>query len=1313
VKLRYIFGPFFVLLAVLVIVLGFVMATETGLRMALNTAEKFLPGTLRYERIEGRLISPLSIEDLYYQDGELEFALQQATLKWKPAKLFLGRLQIDLLQADGIDLRLPPPTEEPKPPPAQPVDLKDIALPLQITLAQSRISNFRIWPDEAEQPVIIHEAVLQAATQEQTITVDQFTLSMPQGQLNAEGELTLAGNMPLTLTLEGALQSTDYPPLTLQGDIQGPIEETLSVDFATTGAMEANLEGTLSQLLTNPDWAAELRLQIGNLGAFSPELTGNRLTARLQTQGNLNDFQGQGGFATRLPEIGPLDGRFQITGGNQGILVEEFVVGAAEHPLALTLQADIDLAKETLNVSGQWQALAWPLTGEPTIQSPQGQFALQGTLQDYTLEATTALAGPDLGKLNVQLEAQGSDEAIVISQLAVKAPAGDLSLTANGRLNFADLAFQAEGQWQSLAWPVVGTPQIESTRGTFETSGSIKDYQFNVDTQVGGQAVPQGSWRLKGKGSAQALEAVQLEGSTLGGAVEGNLSTRWQPTVSWQAALSGTTLNPGINWPDLPGNLTFALTSQGKIAQDRVNATANLEKLTGTLRGQTVQGDGQVEVNDENLVIPKFTLRAGEANLTIDGQVAQGWNIDWQLNVPAISELWPTATGTVTSTGDIIGPRDEPRAELDMFIQQLALGETAIQRLEGNATIDISGATRSQLTLTGTDLQLAGQTWQSLRMAGAGTPADHNLQVSLTGDPEAFQVALTGNLDQAENVWRGQITELAARNTLAGSWTLAQTMPLQIALEMAIIDQGCLTSGTAELCLRGDWNADRGARGRVELAQLDVQRFAAFLPAGNVETDTELSGVVTGSTQPDGRIQGNVDLQVSPGDLTVTANGMPATITLGGGNLKAESDGNNATATLELDTGSIGRLQADVQIIDLPNAARLNGGLTANIQGLDIVSAVVPMVQDIAGQILADLDFSGTLAAPAIGGSLVLEDGAFSVPEVATQITDIQLAVVSDGRGTLELTGSADSGPGELQLSGELQPADGELTLNLNGEKFQVADASDLQALVSPDLRFAINKSRARLTGQVVIPEAYLSPQGGSGGVNRVGTSPDVVIVSDEDDDIEQSREDNGLPLFVQVRLIFGDDVRVNAFDFQGKLAGDLAIKQTPRSALQGNGAIEVEAGEYTLYGQTLQIERGRVLFSNSPLDNPNLDMRITRTIETAATATTDDGSILVGAQVTGNARNPQLKLFSEPPMPDSSILSYLTLGTAPEAADQTAFTVGRYLTPDLYVGYGIGLFDAVSTFIMRYRLSRRLRLEATTSSEQTGADILYTIQLK
>ena len=154
-----------------------------------------------------------------------------------------------------------------------------------------------------------------------------------------------------------------------------------------------------------------------------------------------------------------------------------------------------------------------------------------------------------------------------------------------------------------------------------------------------------------------------------------------------------------------------------------------------------------------------------------------------------------------------------------------------------------------------------------------------------------------------------------------------------------------------------------------------------------------------------------------------------------------------------------------------------------------------------------------------------------------------------------------------------------------------------------------------------------------------------------------------------------------------------------------------MKSGEYIVSGQRLQIERGRLLFANSPLDNPGLDLRVTRTVENFTTLSLDDSRVVVGAQVTGTLQRPRLDLFSEPAMPDSSILSYLVLGQAPQTAQQSSFILGKYLSPRLYVGYGVGLYNAVNTFILRYRLSKRVLIEATSSTVQTGADVFYTIE--
>ena len=59
---------------------------------------------------------------------------------------------------------------------------------------------------------------------------------------------------------------------------------------------------------------------------------------------------------------------------------------------------------------------------------------------------------------------------------------------------------------------------------------------------------------------------------------------------------------------------------------------------------------------------------------------------------------------------------------------------------------------------------------------------------------------------------------------------------------------------------------------------------------------------------------------------------------------------------------------------------------------------------------------------------------------------------------------------------------------------------------------------------------------------------------------------------------------------------------------------------------------------------------------------------------------------------------------------EQASLVVGRYLSPKLYVSYGVGLIDSVNTFNVRYRLSEHWQLRAESGLHQS-ADAIYTIE--
>jgi len=59
---------------------------------------------------------------------------------------------------------------------------------------------------------------------------------------------------------------------------------------------------------------------------------------------------------------------------------------------------------------------------------------------------------------------------------------------------------------------------------------------------------------------------------------------------------------------------------------------------------------------------------------------------------------------------------------------------------------------------------------------------------------------------------------------------------------------------------------------------------------------------------------------------------------------------------------------------------------------------------------------------------------------------------------------------------------------------------------------------------------------------------------------------------------------------------------------------------------------------------------------------------------------------------------------------DSAALTIGKYLSPRVYVNYSVGLLDAANRFQMRYNLTKHLSVQTETGTA-TGGDILYTIE--
>ena len=207
------------------------------------------------------------------------------------------------------------------------------------------------------------------------------------------------------------------------------------------------------------------------------------------------------------------------------------------------------------------------------------------------------------------------------------------------------------------------------------------------------------------------------------------------------------------------------------------------------------------------------------------------------------------------------------------------------------------------------------------------------------------------------------------------------------------------------------------------------------------------------------------------------------------------------------------------------------------------------------------------------------------------------------------------------------------------------------------------------------------------------------------------------------------------------RVHGELNVSGSSQRAYVGTGRLDLADGEYEAFGQTLNIERGELVF-NGPLTSPQLNIRAVR----------DAGEVTAGVHLTGTPNDLRSTVFSDPAMRDADALSYLLTGrplagasssegdTLNQAAfalglsragavteqirgtlgletlavegggDSSRVVAGKRLGGRLFVEYGYGLIDQLGTLLLRFQINDRLVVE-TTSGSATTLDLVYSVK--
>ncbi len=1287
-------------LLLLLAVLAYVTMTHGGLQRLFSLGQSYATGELVVGKSSGALIGPARFEDVsYINEGGASVKINEARFDWKPKKLLSRSVQVDDLSLQGVDIYLPPPSE--KQGESQPFQLRDLALPVSADIKKIHISALNIYPFGATEPFVIDDIKLTAQGQQSSLKLVDLQVASPQLQISMNGSLDTSGDWPVNLEPQWQFTHKQLGQFSGTGSVTGTTK-SLVVNHQVTGPGAAEplsviVDAEVNDVTAELSWLANIAINSDDLGVFAPAASGIPLTVNANSTGSLQDYSVSGALQTRHPVTGEVDSNYDLQGDLEALNIKQLQLMFEDSPTKLSAQGSLALSDLNSDIIVSWQDLRWPLPQEQALvtQSPKGQLKVTGVPDNLQVVSTIDISQPEVGDLVVDASITRTPDIIAINSLQINTGNEEAAIEVNGQVNVAQSSVALEGDLTQFSWPLVvpqGDALINIPQGSFTVDGPFDGYRVGAEIEVEGAQVPEGKWNLSALGDQQQLSEITLKGETLAGVITGAGLASWAPQPDWQIDLTGNGLNPAEKWPGLQGDVGFALNSSGQLGNDGLSVETTLKEVTGSYRNQPLSGSGVIVIDKGTTNIKQLVLGAGAVSVNANGTVGESLDLNWDLNAQSIGSLVPGVQGDIKVAGVVSGTRATPMSEFTLAIDSLKSDAVSIVSGEGTGVIDLSGGEKSTFKLDLKDVEAAGQVVSKVSVSGQGTPAEHSAVI--TADSELVDFALNATGRVKDNAWQGTLEQLDLTDTEFGDWVLQQPVPVTASANGVNASAVCLESKPSKVCIDASWDEKNGVESIVDITSLDTLRFKDYLPP-DITLDALVSGQVDLSVRPGGAPVVKGALALPGGQLDYLDAGEPRTTTLGENTVEFDYSDDSLKSRVDLNLGEIGTLSSVANIGELSGARNLSGSVKTDLKDLALFSAFAPGLDSFKGSLNTSMQLAGTVDAPKVIGDSDLDALVLEVPSVAMKLIDGKVVARSDGKGGLILSGSAVSGDGKIDLNGKFDPATQDADVTIKGENFQVANAKNQRLLVSPDLRVIKKGDDITITGKVHVPTAFY--QAGAEAA-LVRESRDVVLVNNDNDTDAQS---DASRMTINVEVTLGDDIRVKAGQFDGALAGAVTIEQQPGGVPTGVGAIEVVSGDFLVYGQKLTMESGRILFGGGPVTNPALELDVAREVPAY--------EVKAGARIRGTAQAPLLQLQSDPAQTDANTLSYILLGR-PVGTAGVSYTLGKYITPDLYVSYGIDLISKSKTYNLRYKFTELLSLIAA-KSDVSSADLIYTFE--
>lgn len=932
-------------------------------------------------------------------------------------------------------------------------------------------------------------------------------------------------------------------------------------------------------------------------------------------------------------------------------------------------------------------------------------------------------------------------DAVQIDALKLK---GLANAELSGRYAYRD-ASDLKLQWTDLQWPPPPAADgviAQSARGSLNWTGRINDWgiEAGADAEFDGKVY---QIELSGRGSTEGLRIEQAELETGHGRIELQAQLDWAQDFTTKLQAQLHQLTPEYWLPQVSGELNGGVDADLRMDGGKPDVVLRLALDNSVLQGRQATLKGEARYRDDQLDLRQLELLSGETRLLASGGAWPRIGLRATLASRDLGALLPELFGHADAHVEVDGRWPGLRVRGNVQAGKLRYDDYTAKSVAADFDVATDGESRADVLLGEVDV---GQLIDSAQLRLRGSMRSHELNATATTPEGSVALSANGSADADRKSWSGELTALRLAPRRLPIWSLEEAATLQISESRIEVAPVCIASDLARLCaaLRP---VDGGAR-RVALRieQFRLAGLQPWLPAG-----TELTGQVDGYGYVDLGAAGIKDLRldVATSEIELQRSGLvPFRLLPGYVRFEAQGKEMLAVAALpfEVDGKAAGGLTLDARLgpgADLMQRS-LAGEWRVDVPDLSWLQLLNHELQNVRGHLSGELTLGGTLAVPDLSGSVSLADGGMLLRAAGIEMERISASLQGRAGSVLTLKAEATSDGGTLHLDGTIDTERGAnaVRLNLYGDHFQAIRNPEASVWISPNLKVSFADRALRVDGSLEVPRADITPKTIDQGVSA---SADQVIVRHETE-----AEEAGPAIYANIKvLLIGEPgMHIDGLGLKSKLAGTIQIIEEPGVVTRARGELQLIDGRYKAYGQDLTITTGRLLFTGGPVTQPAVELRATRQPREDVT---------VGVLVRGTLDKPDFSLFSTPAMPQERQLSWLvlgrqldqttgsaergrvadaavslglaggewlaqryggkigvdeiSLGAKPgESTDLARLTLGKYLSPKLFISYGLGLFQPGHTFRMQYDLGGGFKL-ASEAGVESGGDLLYTIE--